>query len=158
MYQRCYWTTKYTLVFYFTPLRWRTSHKFRFNSSFVTNLDQSVQLRSNANLFYFTVMTQEDFTWEENSGKLITGITNKWQQYIILGVTIFVHALVHLTNVTWWLLTSSPSKTPSLSYPRFSLAVLPSIPGSGVFGFFLLLGFSVESSGVPCSLKHYGEQ
>lgn len=45
-------------------------------------------------------MTQEDFTWDENSGKLITGITNKWQQYIMLGVTIFVHALVHLTNVT----------------------------------------------------------
>ena len=70
---------------------------------------------------------------------------------------IIVRAVVHLTKI-YVRLTSSPSKAPSLSYPRFSLAVSPSMAGSGVFGFFLLLGFSVESSGVPCSLKCYGEQ
>ena len=49
-------------------------------------------------------------------------------------------------------LTSSPSTTASFSNPRFSFALSPSTFGSGVLGFFLLLGFSCDPSGVPCSL------
>ena len=36
--------------------------------------------------------------------------------------------------------------------PRFSLALSPPTFGSGGLGFFLLLGFSCDPSGVSCSL------